>query len=421
MDRLAAGLMLLTAFALLGQTGFALAANERAFVRNDTTAAAATGTCRVSGRVASAAGHGVPGTLVHVELNGSEVATTATDANGSYMLDLTEPATYSVSCTASRTTGCTFTPTVAIVVAAAEGLTDVNFTARGLRTISGRIPARQMVSPRGIRVTCQPWGSSAMTDARGDYSIPDVPDGVFDVAPARNGLSFTPAHRQVSVAEGSTHGIGFDASSLLTVVIDAGHQARADMRTEPIGPGSRKRAPRATGGGTGVATHKPESLINLQVALKLRRELLKRGVTVVMVRTSQSVSIPNSRRAKIANEARAALFVRLHCNGWSGASARGVLTIAPAKNRWTSRIVKKSVRAGRAIQRATVRRTHARNRGIARRGDLSGFNWSKVPTTLIEMGFMSNPAEDRKLASSAYQNRLATGIADGIVRYLKGK
>ena len=310
--------------------------------------------------------------------------------------------------------------TTAAVVTTA-GLTGINFTARGLRTITGRIPARQIVSPKGISVTCQPWGSSAITDSWGNYSIADVPDGVFTVVPAKKGLSFSPDRKTVSVGGMDVRGVGFQASSLITVVIDAGHQAKADMKTEPIGPGSKTRRVRVAGGTTGVATHRPESRTNLEVALKLRDELVKRGLTVVMVRTTQKVNISNSKRAQIANDAHAALFIRLHCDGSSSSRVRGVLTIVPAKNRWTSRIVKKSARAGRDIQTATVRRTHAKNRGIAKRGDLSGFNWSKVPTALIEMGLMTNRAEDRKLASSAYQKKLAVGIADGTVRFIAGK
>lgn len=403
------------AFALLWQTGLAFAIADPTASATDPIA------YRVSGRVASAAGHGAPGTVVHFALGGSEVASTSTDAQGAYALDLPWPGTYAISCTPSETTGGTFTPVAAAAVVTTAGLTGVNFTARGLRTISGRIPARQIVSPKGITVTCQPWGSSAITDSGGNYSIADVPDGGFTIAPTKKGLRFTPAHKQVRVAGASVGGVGFQASSLITVVIDAGHQARADMKTEPIGPGSKTRSVRVAGGTTGVATHRPESRITLEIALKLRDELVKRGVTVVMVRTTQKVNISNSKRAKIANRAHAALFVRLHCDGSSSSRVRGVLTIVPAKNRWTSRIVKKSARAGRDIQRATVRRTHAKNRGIAKRGDLAGFNWSKVPTALIEMGFMTNRAEDRKLASTAYQKKLAVGIADGTVRFIAGK
>ena len=49
---------------------------------------------------------------------------------------------------------------------------------------------------------------------------------------------------------------------------------------------------------------------------------------------------------------------------------------------------------------------------------MSGFNWSEVPAVIVEMGVMSNPAEDRKLASAAYQEKLATGISNGVVKYL---
>jgi N-acetylmuramoyl-L-alanine amidase len=205
------------------------------------------------------------------------------------------------------------------------------------------------------------------------------------------------------------------------VVIDAGHQAKADLRTEPVGPGSKTRKPRVEGGTRGVVTHRPESLDNLQVALRLRDELVARGVKVIMIRTTQNVDISNAQRAQIANAAHADLFIRLHCDGSTNHSIKGVLTLVPAKNAWTAKIVGASARAGRDVQSAVLAVTHARNRGIAKRGDLTGFNWSKVPVTLVEMGVMTNPAEDRALATAAYQTKLATGIADGVMAFLAGK
>lgn len=208
---------------------------------------------------------------------------------------------------------------------------------------------------------------------------------------------------------------------VFVVAIDAGHQAKADLRTEPIGPGSRTKRPRVEGGTRGIATRRPESLDNLQVALKLRDVLKARGVKVVMIRTGQNVDIPNSERAQIANKAHADLLIRLHCDGSTNHSITGVLTLVPAKNAWTTRFASRSTRAGRDIQSAVLAATHAKNRGITQRGDLSGFNWSKVPVALVEMGMMSNRTEDRALASASYQKKLATGMANGIMKYLAGK
>ena len=50
---------------------------------------------------------------------------------------------------------------------------------------------------------------------------------------------------------------------------------------------------------------------------------------------------------------------------------------------------------------------------------MSGNNWSQVPTTLIEMGFMTNPTEDSMMADPSFQNKMVTGIANGIEAFLK--
>jgi N-acetylmuramoyl-L-alanine amidase len=205
------------------------------------------------------------------------------------------------------------------------------------------------------------------------------------------------------------------------VVIDAGHQGQGDSSLEPVGPGSSQKKAKVADGASGSSAPHAESAVNLQVALKLRSALQARGVKVVMVRTSQNVNISNSQRAAIANKAHAALFIRLHCDGISNKSTHGFSTLIPASNHWTSPIVSASAKAGRLVHGATLKATGAADRGVVDRGDLSGFNWSKVPTILVEMGFMSNTAEDRALTSSAYQNKLATGLANGTVAYLKSR
>ena len=64
--------------------------------------------------------------------------------------------------------------------------------------------------------------------------------------------------------------------------------------------------------------------------------------------------------------------------------------------------------------------TGAKNRGVMYTDTMSGINWSKVPVTIVEMGFLSNPKEDKKMNRSVrYQNKMAKGMANGIDRFLK--
>jgi N-acetylmuramoyl-L-alanine amidase len=87
----------------------------------------------------------------------------------------------------------------------------------------------------------------------------------------------------------------------------------------------------------------------------------------------------------------------------------------PAWHRgWTDDIFPRSLRAGRALQKALVRSTCAADRGVVQRGDLTGFNWANVPVVLVETGFLTNPAESRRLKTGAYQQRVALGIARGV-------
>lgn len=210
-----------------------------------------------------------------------------------------------------------------------------------------------------------------------------------------------------------------DSNDPYVVVIDAGHQRKANLKKEPIGPGSKKRKPKVAGGTTGVYTRNRESAINLKVALRLRTELEDRGVKVVMIRTKQKVNISNSKRAKKANAAHADLVIHLHCDGLEDSKVKGVMTLVPKKNKWTKHFYKASLRAGKDIQKATRKATKAKNRGVERRWDLTGFNWSKVPTVMVEMGVMTNRSEDRRLDTARYQKKLAKGIADGTMRYLE--
>ncbi len=205
------------------------------------------------------------------------------------------------------------------------------------------------------------------------------------------------------------------------VCIDPGHQAKANLSPEPIGPGSTKTKPKVSGGGRGVNSGTPESQIVLKIALKLRSLLEEKGIKVVMTRTREEVNISNIQRAQIANNSDADLFVRIHLDSNSNPSISGITTLYPAKNQWTKEIYQQSKKAAQLIHPYLIKETGGLNRGLNERGDMTGFNWSKVPVVLIEAGFLSNPSEDQKLNTVSYQTKIARGLAKGIFAFLKEK
>ena len=223
-----------------------------------------------------------------------------------------------------------------------------------------------------------------------------------------------------AAASATTPPVTAPAETPPVVVIDPGHDALPNTGTEPIGPGSRTRKIKDGGGTSGVVTGTPEAVVTLAVSLRLRALLRRVGVRVVMTRTrTEGVSRGNVARAAIANRVGAALFVRVHADGSSNPTVRGTHTLYPAYRRgWTDDIYVESRRAARLVQRGLVRSLGSPNLGLRERGDLTGFNWADVPAILPEIGFMTNPVEDRLLTSVTYQGRAAIGLCRGIARFL---
>ena len=204
------------------------------------------------------------------------------------------------------------------------------------------------------------------------------------------------------------------------IAIDPGHQARANGALEPIGPGSTRKKAKVSSGTSSVLTGIPESEVALAVGLKLQDALEARGIEIVMTRTTQDVDISNMARAELENKAGADLTVRLHANGSGDRSVHGLFTLYPASIKgWTDDIAAASKRAAIIAQRELIAATGAQDRGLQERSDLTGFNWSDVPVILVEMGFMSNPTEDKQLRTPAYQDKIVQGLVQAIVEFLR--
>ena len=208
-----------------------------------------------------------------------------------------------------------------------------------------------------------------------------------------------------------------EALSAALICLDPGHGTppAVGRQTEPIGPGSSVRKIKDGGGASG------ETEVVLAIAKKTRTLLLQRGYRVAMTRTGPVFRYGNGgnvARAQFCNRRRARLMLRIHADGSSSASSRGFSTLYPALRRgWTDDIYGPSLRAARAVQDATVAATGARDLGLVRRSDLTGFNWANVPAILVETGFMTNPTERRLLQSNAYQLKVARGLTAGVVAF----
>ena len=153
-----------------------------------------------------------------------------------------------------------------------------------------------------------------------------------------------------------------------------------------------------------------ESDINLQVAKKVESKLKAKGIDVKMSRSSD-VFYSLSERAKMANNYGADAFVSIHQNSATNATANGIETYY---NR--DRVEDKPLSDD--VQKQVISQTGAYNRGVKNAG-FKVLVDTKMTAALVECGFISNETEVKNISNSVYQDKLATGIANGIESYLK--
>ena len=237
-------------------------------------------------------------------------------------------------------------------------------------------------------------------------------------------------------------------------------KAASDKRPEPppkprfhvvLDPGHGGRDPGAIGFSGGR-----EKTVNLQVSRLIAARLRAAGVQVTMTRTGDSFVDLNDRPA-VGNRLRADLFVSVHADAAHNGAARGftVFVVHP-KYSDTSRALLVGdeynldldrLNGGHPVSRARrleiVRSLLVRNRlrsarlaSLVRRemrkvtrspdrgtqlGALRVLRRSVCPAVLVELGFMSNPVEERRLFQPAHQRALATAIANAIVAFVNSK
>lgn len=154
-----------------------------------------------------------------------------------------------------------------------------------------------------------------------------------------------------------------------------------------------------------------EKDLNLAIASKTASLLEAEGVTVRMTRSiDQSVDL--YARSGLANTLGADLFVSVHCNASvEHNDALGVYTCAYSQGTdgW---------QLAQILRETMLDATGAADFGMEERPNLAVLRTAQVPAALVECGFMSTPSELALLTQPEYQDKLARGIADGILACL---
>ena len=174
------------------------------------------------------------------------------------------------------------------------------------------------------------------------------------------------------------------------IIIDAGHGG--------TDPGSVKQ---------GIQ----EKDINLQIALQLQKRLEAKGYKVVMTRDDDTaISLKN--RAKLANQAKGDLLISIHQNSFRDASVHGIeVFYTPGKGTYDDRLAN-------CIQEALISYTQAKDRHVREITNLLIIRESNMSACLIESAYLSNDTERELIQTKDYQDKVVTGIIEGIENFL---
>ena len=218
-----------------------------------------------------------------------------------------------------------------------------------------------------------------------------------------------------------------------TIVIDAGHGGK-----DPGAVGYR---------GT------KEKDIALDVAKRLEKKLAKNMKVKIVMTRDEDIFLRLSERTKIANESNGSLFISIHTNAAEDRRASGFETflIGQNKNEAAVRVAarenavlelegstgkkltdedlikatiaqsafaSKSEQFASLVQKEIKKRVQSKDRGVKQAGFyvLMG---ASMPNVLVELGFISNPSEEKKLRSPQYRDQLATAIYRAVEQYQK--
>ena len=158
-----------------------------------------------------------------------------------------------------------------------------------------------------------------------------------------------------------------------------------------------------------------EKQICLKTAIYLRKYLEKEGYHVIMTR-SRDEYLPLKKRAEIANQAKCQILISIHCNSAKNTSAKGIEIFYTQKTEpWRA---KKSKQLAQSVLSSLLAQTGADSRGV-KEGNFCVIRETKMPSILIETGFLTNEDERKKLNNDFYLDTVAKSITAGVDQYFK--
>ncbi len=222
---------------------------------------------------------------------------------------------------------------------------------------------------------------------------------------------------------------------------------RARIRTIVIDPGHGGKDPGAIGRrGT------KEKDVVLKIAHKLAKELHKNLKTRVILTRYHDIFLPLAERTAIANREKADLFISIHCNASLKSRTKGfeIYFLSDEASDEEAQAVANMENAVMALEERTEERNELSsilwsltmnefmnessdicslvssevdrrlrtmdNRGVKQAG-FTVLRGAKMPAILVEVGFISNRSEERKLKSSKFQKNLVESVCEGVKKY----
>lgn len=317
---------------------------------------------------------------------------------------------------------------IAASVAVVVGLSAAGGAALGVLEVRGEVDVLPLGNPTGEAAastdeTAQPsprtgsptpGGPPEQTDPTGSTD----PDDQADLSEGRT----EPPHRTRAPLAGRV------------VVLDPGHQLGNSRFPREIGTlvdaGGLEKPCNTTGTSTDAGY--PEATFVWEVALRLRRLLERDGARVVLTRDSNSEDawgpcVDDRGRAGNPGEPGPTADVKLsiHADGSYAEGAHGFHVIAPGRvEGYTDDIGAASLDLAvalrdRMLAGGFVVSTYTAEDGLDVRTDLGTLNLADVPTAMVELGNMRDPAEAEVMTSEQGQLRYARALARGLVTYLR--